>query len=65
MRTDPNLRDPDGFYAALIAANEGLSTEQSLAFALRLVLLLANQVGDPQVLADAIEAARRDDKDPP
>jgi hypothetical protein len=58
MRTDPNIPDADGFYEAVIAANEGLSDAQSDAFVLRLALLLANQIGDQQVLLDAIAAAR-------
>lgn len=58
MRTDPNLADADGFYAAMIAANEGLSDSESAAFLLRLMLLLANQIGDTRVLLDCIDAAR-------
>lgn len=58
MRTDPNIPDADGFYEALIAAQEGLSEAEAEAFALRLLLLLANQVGDQRVLLDAIAAAR-------
>jgi hypothetical protein len=58
MRTDPNIPDPDGFYAALVAAHEGLSDAASAALNARLVLLLANQIGDQQVLADCIAAAR-------
>jgi hypothetical protein len=58
MRTDPGIPDPDGFYEALIGAAEGLTDAQSSAFLLRLCLLLANQVGDQQVLHDAIATAR-------
>lgn len=58
MRTDPNIPDPDAVYAAILAANEGLSEAESLRFALRLALLLANQIGDQAVLMEAIEAAR-------
>jgi Protein of unknown function (DUF2783) len=59
MKTELNIPDPDAFYEALLAANEGLSERESLAFALRLVLLLANQIGDGAVLAAAIAAAKR------
>lgn len=52
------LSDPDGFYAALVAAGEGLSDEAAQALLHRLVLLLANQVGDQAVLLDIIAAAR-------
>ncbi|MGO8914719.1 MAG: DUF2783 domain-containing protein [Stellaceae bacterium] len=58
MRTDPNIPDADGFYEALIAAHEGLSEAESEAFFMRFALLLANQIGDQQVLLDAIAAAR-------
>jgi hypothetical protein len=58
MRTDPNIPDPDGFYAALVRAHEGLSEAQSAELNARLVFLLANQVGDRQVLADCVAAAR-------
>ena len=58
MRTDANIADADGFYAALLAANEGLSAAESEAFLLRLTLLLANEIGERQVLLDCIDAAR-------
>jgi hypothetical protein len=58
MRTDPNIPDADGFYEALIAANDGLTDAESDAFFMRLALLLANQIGDQQVLLAAIGAAR-------
>jgi hypothetical protein len=58
MRTDPNIPDPDGFYAALVAAHEGLTDAASAALNARLIFLLANQIGDQQVLADCIVAAR-------
>jgi hypothetical protein len=58
MKTSPNIPDGDGFYEALLAASEGLGDRESEAFLLRLVLLLANQVGEQQALLDAIAAAR-------
>ncbi len=58
MKTTPNIADGDAFYEALLAATEGLSDRESEAFLLRLVLLLANQVGEQQVLSEAIAAAR-------
>lgn len=54
----PNLTDTDGFYEALIAAHEGLSKEQSDAYNARLILVLANHIGDASVLTDALEAAK-------
>jgi len=58
MRTDSNIPDPDGFYAALIAAHEGLSEAQSAELNAKLVFLLANQLGDQKTLIECVEAAR-------
>ncbi len=55
---EPNLSDPDGFYEALLKAHEGLSDKESVELNARLVLVLANQIGDPATLAAAIEAAK-------
>ena len=57
--TDPNLPDPDAFYEQLIAMHHGLSDADSALVNARLVLLLANHVGDPAVLAQAMAAARQ------
>ena len=54
----PNLRDPDGFYAALVTAHQGLSDEASELLNARLVLILANHVGDPEALSEALALAR-------
>jgi hypothetical protein len=59
MRLDPNIADPDGFYAGLVAAQEGLPEEAALDLLLRLVLLLANQVGDAAVLKACLAEATR------
>jgi len=54
----PNIDDPDGFYAELIGAQRDLNEEESLRVSARLVLLLANHVGDRAVLSEAIRLAR-------
>ena len=59
MKTHPNLNDADGFYEQLMDAHNGLSTEQSGLLNARLILLLANQIGDARVLSECIEAARK------
>lgn len=59
LTLDPNISDPDGFYEALIRAHEGLTEEESAAFNARLILILANQVGDADTLRAALEAARK------
>jgi hypothetical protein len=48
----------DVFYAMLLQAHEGLSPEESARLNARLVLLLANQVGNAQVLQAALDKAR-------
>ena len=58
LNTDPNISQPDEFYQALIEAHAGLSDLMSAALNARLVLLLANQIGDTQALRQAIDAAR-------
>ena len=58
MITEPHIPDPDGFYDAWVQAHEGLDDAQSADLNARLVLLLANQCGDPAVLLDCIAAAR-------
>ena len=57
MNTEPRIPDPDGFYAALLAAHEGRSEAQSADLNARLVLLLANQCADQDVLLACIQAA--------
>ncbi len=56
--TTPHLSAPDDFYEALIDTHRDLSNEQSQALNARLVLLLANHIGDFGVLKQALLAAR-------
>jgi len=66
---DPNFRSAGGvparphepgdeFYELLTAAHQELSDEASARLTLRLMLILANHVGDLRVLREAISAAR-------
>ncbi len=57
MKTEPQWSDADGFYEQLLDAHQGLSPAQSEAFNARLILLLANQIGDAKVLSECITAA--------
>ena len=59
MKTTLNQVDADAFYEQLLDAHEGLDDKQSALLNARLILLLANQVGDPKVLKDCVEAARQ------
>ena len=58
MKTELNLQDADGFYEQLLNMHEGLSSEESEQLNMRLILLLANQVGNAAVLRDCIESAK-------
>jgi hypothetical protein len=59
LQTESRLADPDAAYRALIEAHRGLSDEDSAALNTRLVLILANHIGDPDVVATAIALARQ------
>ncbi len=59
LNTEPNLAKPDDFYQAIMDAHRGLSDEQSVALNAKLVLLLANHIGDMAVLREAISAAKK------
>ena len=69
LNTQPNLFEPgkryfrafspgDDFYEALIEAHRDLSDEQSEMVNARLILLLANHIGDISVLREAMKLAR-------
>lgn len=57
LNLTPNIDGADDFYAELLAAHEGLSNEASGALNARLVLVMANHIGDRAVLTDALDAA--------
>lgn len=58
LRREPHIADPDGFYAALMAAHRGLDEAASRRLDAKLVLLLANHIGDEAVLKEALDLAR-------
>ena len=58
LKTEPNIPSPDDFYERLIATHHGLSDQESALVNAKLVLLLANHIGDPGVLVQAMTAAR-------
>lgn len=58
LNMSPNLTRPDESYARLIAAHDGLTEAESHAMNARLILILMNQIGDHQILDDAIRLAR-------
>ena len=58
LNTDPNIAAPDDFYEALVDMHRDLTPEGSRLTNAKLILLLANHVGDPAVLRQAMAKAR-------
>lgn len=56
--TTPNLSRPDDIYERLVRLHDGLSEAESLKVWSRLVLTLANHIGDPEVIGEAIAISR-------
>lgn len=59
LRRTLNLARPDDVYNAIVEAHKDLSDEQCRAFDARLILLLANHVGDEAAIREALAAARQ------
>ena len=57
--TETNLTAPDEFYAALTELHRDLDDAESAKVNAKLILLLANQIGDREVLRAALETARQ------
>jgi hypothetical protein len=60
LNTNPNIAAPDDFYEELIGLHRDLTEEQSALVNAKLVLLLANHVGELDVLREAMRAACED-----
>jgi hypothetical protein len=58
LTLDPNFADPDGFFQDLLDAHQGLSKEESDALNARLILVLANQIGNRDALREALAVAK-------
>lgn len=52
-----NIADPDGFYEFLVESQRAMSDEQANRMNARLILILANHVGDAAILRQAVELA--------
>ena len=59
LNIEANLSNADEFYEALIDAHRDLTLEQSQLLNAKLVLLLANHIGDLDVLKDAMKRAKQ------
>jgi len=56
--TQLQFPDPDAAYVALVEARRGLSVEAAAELDTKLVLILANHIGDLDVLKDAVALAK-------
>jgi hypothetical protein len=63
--TAPRFADPDAAFRAIVKAHRGLAPEASAALNARLVLILANHIGDLRVLDEALAHARAADAEKP
>jgi hypothetical protein len=59
LDTTLRLADPDAFYEALIDMHRDLGSHESQLVNAKLILLLSNQIGDMDVLREAMSMARR------
>ena len=59
LTLNPNIADPEGFYEKLIDAHQGLSEDASDRLNARLILILANHIGDRAILDEALALACR------
>ncbi|BAL73713.1 DUF2783 domain-containing protein [Bradyrhizobium cosmicum] len=59
LSTNSNFARPDDAFRAIVEAHRGLTDEQSADFDAALVLILANHIGDLDVLCEAIGLAKR------
>lgn len=57
LELDSHFTDPDAFYAALTEVHRDRSEAESERINARLILLLANHIGDQQVLEEALAIA--------
>ncbi|MFZ5615692.1 MAG: DUF2783 domain-containing protein [Pseudomonadota bacterium] len=58
MKLHPNAAAPDDIYEAIIALHEGLSDDESAKANARLIIILANHIGDASVIREAASIAR-------
>jgi hypothetical protein len=61
LETALRFSDPDAAYVALVEARRGLSEDAAAALDAKLVLILANHIGDLDVLNEAIAVAKASD----
>ena len=60
LRTDLGVASPDDFYARLIELHEGLSSGESHKINAKVILMLANHIGDTDVLYEVLDYVGKD-----
>ena len=60
LRTELGVENPDDFYARLIELHEGLSSEESHKLNAKVILMLANHIGDTDVLYEVLDYVGKD-----
>ena len=63
LKTEPNIPDPDGFYEELLKLHEGLDESESHSLNARLILILANHIGDREVISQAMQVSKLESSD--
>jgi len=58
LKTQSQFAEPDAAYVTLVEARRGLSVEDAAALDTRLALILANHIGDLDVLKEAVALAK-------
>lgn len=64
LNLSPNIVDPDGFYQELIDSQRDMNDGEAEMMNCKLILILANHIGDREILRQALAAAARKDARP-
>ncbi len=59
LNLEPNIDSPDDFYEKLIDMQRDLSEDEVQLMNAKLILVLANHIGDSKVLDEAMAVANR------
>jgi len=59
LMTESRFKDPDQAFVTLVEARRGLSEREASELDAKLVLILANHIGDIEVLHQAIAFAKQ------
>ena len=65
LLTEPRIARPDDVYDLLIGLHAGMDESRSHVVNAKLIFLLANHIGDEDVIRAAIDVARNSDGRPP